>query len=56
MARCCSRVPKCVVESQEVCITLLFVGIDREEPNLILVIIRGGLRVNSNLALCRHLN
>jgi hypothetical protein len=40
MARHCQGAPNCVVESWEVCITLLFVGIDSEEPNLILVIIR----------------
>jgi hypothetical protein len=45
-----------VIESQKVCITLLFMRIDSEEPNLILVIVRGGLRVESNPALCGHLN
>jgi hypothetical protein len=56
MASRCPGTPKCVVESQEVCITLLFMGIDSEELNLILVIVRGGLRVESNPALCGHLN
>jgi hypothetical protein len=32
------------------------VGIDNEEPNLILVIVERGLRVESNLTLCGHLN
>jgi hypothetical protein len=45
-----------VVESREVCIILLFMGIDSEEPNLILMIVQGVLRVESNLALCEHLN
>jgi hypothetical protein len=31
-------------------------GIDSEEPNLILVIIRGGLMVESNPTLCGHHN
>jgi hypothetical protein len=48
--------PKCVVESREVCITLLFIGIDSEELNLMLVIVQGGLRVESNPTLCGHLN
>jgi hypothetical protein len=56
MARYCPGDPKCVVESQEVCITLLFMGIESEEPNLILVIVRGGLRVERNPTLCWHLN
>jgi hypothetical protein len=37
-----------MVEFREVCITLLFMGIDSEESNLILVIVQGGLRVESN--------
>jgi hypothetical protein len=45
-----------MVESWEVCITLLFMRIDSQEPNLILVIVQGGLRVESNPALCGHLN
>jgi hypothetical protein len=49
------ELPKCLVESQEVCISL-FLGIHSEEPNLILVIVRGGLRVESNSVLCGHLN
>jgi hypothetical protein len=56
MARHCPGSPNCVAESQEVCITLLFMGIDSEELNLILVIIQGGLRVENNPALCGHLN
>jgi hypothetical protein len=45
-----------VVESQKVCIDLPFVGIDSEELNLILVIVLGSLRVESNPGLCGHLN
>jgi hypothetical protein len=45
-----------VVGSQKVCIALLFVGIDSEEPNSILVIIQGGFKVESNPTLCRLLN
>jgi hypothetical protein len=45
-----------VVESWEVCITRLFVRIDSEEPNLILVTVRGGLRIESNTVLYGHLN
>jgi hypothetical protein len=56
MARHCPGAPKCVVESQEVCIILLFVQIDSEEPNFILVIVWGGLRVESNPAFCGHIN
>jgi hypothetical protein len=56
MARRCPGTPKCVVESREVCITLLFVGIDSEKPNLILVIVRRGLRVESDLTFCGLLN
>jgi hypothetical protein len=41
-----------VVEYREVCITLLFVGFDSEEPNRIMVIIRGGLRAESDPTLC----
>jgi hypothetical protein len=56
MASYCPRTPKCAIESREVCITLLFMGIDSEEPNLILVIVQICLRVESNPALCGHLN
>jgi hypothetical protein len=56
MASRCPGTPKCVVESRGVCIILLFMGIDCEEANLILVRIWGGLRVESNAALCGHLN
>jgi hypothetical protein len=56
MTRHCRETPKCVIECREVSITLLFVGIDSEELNLIFVIVRGGLRVESNPALCGHLN
>jgi hypothetical protein len=40
-----------VVESQEVCIALLFVGNESEEPNSTLVAVQGGFRVESNPAL-----
>jgi hypothetical protein len=43
MARHHSRAPKLVVESWEVCIALLFMGIDSGEPNLTLVVIWRGL-------------
>jgi hypothetical protein len=56
MTRRCRETPKCVIECREVSIILLFVGIDSEELNLIFVIVRGGLRVESNPALCGHLN
>jgi hypothetical protein len=52
MARHWSGNPKYVVEFQEVCITLLFVRIDSEELKLILVIIQGVLRVESDPTLC----
>jgi hypothetical protein len=45
-----------VFESREVCITLLFVGINSEESNSILVIVQRGLRVESNPTLCGPLN
>jgi hypothetical protein len=41
MARRCPKTPKCAIESQEVCITILFMEIDSEESNLIFVIVRG---------------
>jgi hypothetical protein len=56
MARRCPGTSKCVVESWEVCIIILFVGIDSKELNLILVIIQGDIRVESNPALCGLLN
>jgi hypothetical protein len=54
-ARRCLKTPN-VVESQKVCIALLFMKIDSEELNLILVIVQRGLRVESNLTLCGILN
>jgi hypothetical protein len=45
-----------VVVSREVYIAFLFIGIDNEESNSILVMVRRGFRVESNLALCGLLN
>jgi hypothetical protein len=49
MARHCIEALKVVVESQEVCIALLFVGIDSKELNLTLVVIRRDLGLRGHL-------
>jgi hypothetical protein len=43
MARHRPGTPKLVVESREVCISLLFMGIDSGESNLNLVVVQRGL-------------
>jgi hypothetical protein len=56
MARHCPKTPKVVVELQKICIALIFVGTDSEEPNSTFDVVQGGFRVDSNPTLCGLLN